>query len=334
MTNETIGILSLIIALFSTIYAIFQNIKAKKYQNKLADVQGVFAKSNIKFECFQTFYNDIIFVGHFPENSGIILPFEIYIGNIGDKKIKNSKLFLTYPDAIHEWKMDNLKIMTKGCSIEPVKYNLADKSEYKHMLGFYLGDIGPGDGIRHTDFLVIGDFKNTDTTILKLKTEVETADNVKGILTSELVLNWIVQYILRHEEGSEVGDCKIQIWNTTKKSFNEYIEYCKPKLTENDFEKHLEKYGLLQKTLFKKRLRKEWERTVQKTYLIMEIELSSESIKYPKPKNMIAREKNFKIFNGKIKNQKFGLSLNNGNLIAIDRQEYEKIKSTSRFYYI
>jgi len=330
MINEIIGILSIIVAILSISFAIIQNKKAKHFQNKLAEAQKIFAKSNIKFECFQTFYNDIIYTGNFPEKSGVIVPFNLYFGNIGDKKIRNSKLYLTFPDAIHESNINNLNLKTKG-SFEKRKFKLVDKSEFRHMLAFDYGDIGPGVGMLHQDFFIIGDYNHTDTTHVELKTEIETADKKKGILKSEIAIKWVVQFILRHDENSETGNCSIQIWNTSKKTINEYLSFGKQGSKENYFEKYLNKQNWLSRKFLKKRLKYFWEISVQKYFLLIELELVKDTKKHPLPKNTPADAKNYTIYKAKIKNQKIALELNNGEFELIDREEFVKMQPISNF---
>lgn len=168
LNSETIGIalgvLSLLVAIITSGIAIKQNIKSQQFQNELAKAQNVFAKSEIKIEFFQTYLKDIIFVGSFPNKSIIKVPLEVYIANSGDKKIENAELYVTYPDEIHESNINNIKPVIKG-SFRDIKHKLVEKSQSKHMLGFDYGDIPCRTVIQHIDFIIVSDYRKTDSTM-------------------------------------------------------------------------------------------------------------------------------------------------------------------------
>lgn len=135
-----IEISSLVVTVLFGVIAINQSLKSQNYQEKLAESQKIFSKSKVKIEFFRTTIRDIIFIGNFPTKSISVLPLETYICNIGDKKLENAELYITYPDPIHESNTKNVSMTIKG-SLKDIPYKLVDKSEFKHMIGYDLGNI-------------------------------------------------------------------------------------------------------------------------------------------------------------------------------------------------
>ena len=330
MNSEIVGIISLLVALITSCIAISQNIKSQKFQNKLAEAQKVFAKSEIKFEFFQTFFKNIIFVGNFPINSIVSIPLEYCYANTGDKKIINAELYVTYPDAVHEWDTTNIKSDVKG-SLKDIKYKLVDKSHFKHMLGFEHGDIPPRAVVQHDDFFIISGYRKTDSSILHGETVAESKDKVKLNIRYHVALEWVINFFLRHDEGSCSENCYIQIWNTTDKPLMEYIEQWKPKSKDNTFENYFKDNSLFKRIFLKRQLRNKWNRTVLNNYLIIELDLQRNNNKCPLPQNAPKDAKDISIYEAIVKNQKVLLVLNKGNIVLANREDFEKGNRISHF---
>ncbi|MFH1119509.1 MAG: hypothetical protein V1775_06765 [Bacteroidota bacterium] len=330
-TSDIIGIVSLIVALISSYIAIKQNINSHRFQTRLAAAQKAFAKENIKINFFKTSIKDIIFIINFPEKSIVTVPLNIYIGNIGEKSVKKSELYITFPDEIHEYNLSNITIKTIG-TLQEIKPKIVDKMEHKHMIGVAYGNIPARTAFLHCDSLILSDFRETNSTVMNAETTVQTKDHVMVSVKYGFSISWLIDCYLRHEEGSVSERCRIQIWDISKTTIEEYYKNFKTNEEDEKFNEYIKKRNLLIRKFFKKRLHSFWKQSVKEVYLAIELDVNKINPKTQSPEKDSTDAEEFSLFEANIKEQNILLHLNEGSFIKMSSSEYEKgLKISNHF---
>ncbi len=328
LNSDIIAIFSLLVTIIATIFSIYQNRRAHKLQINLEKEHKKRIEKKIQIEFFETAITKIIFTGEFPLKSIIKVPFKYCVANIGKTKIKNPELYVTYPNFIHEKDLSNLVYKPKGNISEP-GIKLVDESAGQHMLGFKIDDLPPAFGVFFEDQFIVSQYKKTNTTVADLEVEVEAKDKSKFKLNYRATINWVIQFFLKHDDGSYSNDCYVNFWDTRFLPLEEYLDTFKP---ESDivFENYLRNFGFIARKLNKKGVKSIWNRTIKENILFLELEFKRDSFNYPKPKGVPKELKELDVFEAVISKQKVLNVLNDGSVIAINREDFEKIARLSK----